>query len=81
MRKKVTAPMGDDAMKHDEEKIKDKGRRKFLQGTVSAGAGAAVVVAVPGVVAGTETEKADEKSAKGYRLTQHILDYYKSASS
>ena len=67
-------------MKHDDKKIADSSRRKFLRGTASAGAGVAVVAAVPGVVAATDVEVKD-KSAKGYRLTQHILDYYKSAAS
>lgn len=67
-------------MKHDDEKITDSSRRKFLRGTASAGAGVAVVSAVPTVVAATDVEE-KEKSPKGYRLTQHILDYYKSTTS
>lgn len=68
-------------MKHDDEQVKDNGRRKFLHGAAGAGVGVAVISSVPGVVAATDTEGEKEKSAKGYRLTQHILDYYKSAAS
>jgi len=58
-------------------------RRIFLRGTVLTSAGAAVATAVPGVavasVAETEPEVAGKQ--KGYRLTRHIVDYYKTAAS
>jgi len=50
---------------------------------VLTSAGAAVATAVPGLaiasVAETESEPAGKQ--KGYRLTQHIVDYYKTAAS
>lgn len=68
-------------MKHDDEQTTDSGRRKFLRGAASAGAGVAVIAAVPGAVTATDEKSEKDKSPKGYRLTQHILDYYKSAAS
>lgn len=68
-------------MKHDDEQVTDNSRRKFLRGTAGAGAGVAVVAAVPGVVTATDAETEKDKTPKGYRLTQHILDYYKSTTS
>jgi hypothetical protein len=67
-------------MKKDKQKTTDSSRRKFLQGAAGAGAGVAIVAAVPAAVsAADETPKGDKP--EGYRLTQHILDYYKSATS
>lgn len=58
----------------------DQQRRKFLRGTVATGAGAVIAASsVDAVVAATPeptTDKADGKQG-GYRLSQHILDYYK----
>ncbi len=58
-------------------------RRDFLRGTLTASAGLAAVAMTPkGVAAVAEGAEAPEKAAgsKGYRATQHVLDYYKSAS-
>ena len=57
-------------------------RRVFLRGTVLTSAGAAVVTAVPGVAVASATETLSEPAGKkkGYRLTQHIVDYYKTAA-
>jgi len=67
-------------MKKDEKKSVDVSRRKFLQGSAAAGAGAVLTAAVPTtVVAAPETEA--EKGNKGYQVTQHVTDYYKSAAS
>lgn len=58
-------------------------RRTFLRGTVLTSAGAAVAAAVPGVAiaSAAETESEPGSKQKGYRLTQHIVDYYKTAAS
>jgi hypothetical protein len=58
-------------------------RRIFLRGTVLTTAGAAVATAVPGVAVASATETMSEPAGKqqGYRLTQHIADYYKTAAS
>lgn len=67
-------------MKKNQEKLDDVGRRSFLRGSAAAGAGAAVVAAVPGAAsADDETQVDDEK--KGYRLTDHIIAYYKTTAS
>lgn len=59
-------------------------RRKFLRNAAVAGGAAAAASAAPGI-ATAETEAtsptATESGRDGYRLTQHIIDYYKSAAS
>lgn len=57
-------------------------RRSFLSGGAILGAGTLVAVTLPGVAAAVETQEAEIKNKKeeGYRLTQHIADYYKSAA-
>ena len=69
-------------MKHDET---DKQRRDFLQKSVAT---AAIAVTVPGVaVAGTleepdrDAQESDNKTTgnkAGYRLSPHVIAYYKS---
>lgn len=66
--------------KYAEAKIS---RRKFLSGGAMIGAGVVAAVAVPSAaVAATQQEPKIENTKKeeGYRLTQHIADYYKSAA-
>ncbi len=57
-------------------------RRIFLRGTVLTSAGAAVATAVPGVAVASVAETKSEAAGKhkGYRLTRHIVDYYKTAA-
>ncbi len=58
-------------------------RRTFLRGTVLTSAGAAMATTIPGVAVAsvTETESEPDSKHKGYHLTQHIVDYYKTAAS
>ena len=57
-------------------------RRKFLRDATVTGGIAAVAVGSPATVIAADVEQtAEKKPAEGYRLTQHILDYYKSAAS
>ena len=57
-------------------------RRKFLRNTAISGGVAAASVTAPGIAAADTNEVAEEGHPReGYRLTQHILDYYKSAAS
>ena len=57
-------------------------RRKFLRDAGIAGGAAAVAAASPGVALAEDTAAtAAEKPTEGYRLTKHVLDYYKSAAS
>jgi hypothetical protein len=65
------------------DKQADKNRRKFLYGTLAGGAGVALTVAAPGIVVATAADESPDtgNNNKGYRLTQHIVDYYKTAAS
>jgi len=57
-------------------------RRKFLRDASVTGGIAAVAAGAPGMaLAETADEAGEQKPTEGYRLTQHILDYYKSAAS
>jgi hypothetical protein len=57
-------------------------RREFLRGSAIAGAGVAVASSIPSVSLATTSEGAvdDQPVEEGYRLTRHIIDYYKSAA-
>jgi nitrous oxide reductase len=57
-------------------------RRDFLRGSAIAGAGVAVASSIPSAsLASTSESLADDQPAEeGYRLTQHIIDYYKTAA-
>ena len=66
----------------NKQQLPDTQRRDFLRGSIAAATGVAVTVAAGKLIA-SDTEKAagikvDKK--EGYRLTQHIADYYKSAA-
>ena len=52
-------------MKRENRPVDEK-RRKFLGSAATATAA---------------TDEASQEEGKGYRLTQHVLDYYKSAAS
>jgi hypothetical protein len=57
-------------------------RRQFLRDAGVAGGAAAVAASAPGIALAEDSgEVAEQKPAEGYRLTKHILDYYKSAAS
>ena len=59
---------------------KDQKRREFIKKSTLVGAGiAATAAASTGVIADVETVSSDKPEQKGYQLTQHVLDYYKSA--
>ena len=56
-------------------------RREFLRRTAATGVGTMAALALPGGVSATPTEEREERSNdKGYRLTKHIVDYYKAAA-
>jgi hypothetical protein len=57
-------------------------RRAFMRDAVSAGAGAAVATLAPGAAAAEPADRAGgaEQTPKGYRLSQHVLDYYKTTT-
>ncbi len=57
-------------------------RRQFLTSGALLGAGTVAAVAIPSTVAAAPEVVDETKSKKeeGYRLTQHVADYYKSAA-
>ncbi len=64
--------------KYAEAKIS---RRQFLSSGAAIGATAVAAVAIPNVALATEEVPVVENNKEeGYRLTQHIADYYKSAA-
>jgi hypothetical protein len=69
-------------MKESKQNV-SQSRRKFLRDAGATGGLAAVAASAPGIALaeGSEEGAATEKPSEGYRLTQHILDYYKSAAS
>jgi hypothetical protein len=59
---------------------KDKERREFIKKSTLVGAGvAATTMASTRAIAEVSTDSAEKPGQKGYQLTQHVLDYYKSA--
>ena len=60
----------------------DKQRREFIRNSTLIGAGVAAVAVAPGAAAvGVTSEKSEDKKQKGYQLTPHVLEYYKSAAN
>lgn len=60
----------------------EQSRRDFLGKGAILGASAVAVAALPNVASAIETPELgiETKKEEGYRLTQHIADYYKSAT-
>ena len=68
-------------MKKPEQQV-SQSRRKFMRDAAVTSGVAAAAVTAPGVaLAEAAPTPVNEKPEGGYRLTQHILDYYKSAAS
>ena len=62
--------------------LKDQERRQFIKKSTLIGAGvAATSMASTSAIADLDDDspKNPEQKQKGYQLTQHVLDYYKSA--
>ena len=71
-------------MKNNRNNHPDAERREFIRGSLAAGIGAATVMAAPGVAvasAGTGDKERPESTQQGYRLSRHILEYYRTAAS
>jgi hypothetical protein len=66
-----------------EQSLLDKDRRAFVTKTAGIGVGVASAAVLPSVaVAGTsESNPESKKQQKGYQLTDHVADYYQSASN
>ncbi len=60
----------------------DKSKRDFIKKSALAGAGVAASTVVSGeAVAAVNAGDKETRQDKGYQLTPHILEYYKSAAS
>jgi anaerobic selenocysteine-containing dehydrogenase len=69
-------------MKKDLKQSYDASRREFLRGSAAAGVGAVVAANVPGTAAAAaEQQQTEDLLQKGYRLTDHIVEYYKTTAS
>ena len=65
-------------MKRDVKQV-DAGRRKFINGAAAAGLGSFAAASPPmSTLAAPLQESGQENEGKGYRLSPHVLDYYKS---
>ncbi len=64
------------------ERLADTQRRDFLKGSIATATGIAAAAAVGQSIAGIAGAGTGEVPDKkeGYRLTQHVADYYKSAA-
>ena len=59
---------------------KNEARREFIKKSTLVGAGvAASAMTSTAVIANVDTGSNEKPEQKGYQLTQHVLDYYKSA--
>lgn len=68
-------------MKKDRQKL-DSSKRDFIKKSAFAGAGVVATAVVSGEAVATVSEETEQTGKnKGYRLTAHVLEYYKSAAS
>lgn len=68
-------------MKNPKQQV-SQSRRRFLRDAGVSGGIVAVAATAPGAaLAEAEDSGTEQKPREGYRLTKHILDYYKSAAS
>jgi len=66
------------------KKIKNdlnKKRREFIKSSTLAGAGVVATTVLPGTAIASNSVEEPEEKQKGYQLTEHVLEYYKSAAS
>jgi len=68
-------------MNKDMKQSVDTKRREFMRDSISASVSVAVAASVPVSALASEDEPAVVKKQQGYHLTNHILEYYKSAAS
>ncbi len=66
-------------MKKDKQ-LKDQDRREFIKKSTLIGAGVAASTLATAEVIADSGETVEPTRSKGYHVTQHVLDYYKSAS-
>ena len=64
------------------DKSLDENKRDFIKKSVLVGAGiAATTLTSAEAVAAVGVDEGEVKKDKGYQLTQHVADYYKSVAS
>ncbi len=64
----------------NKRQLKDQERREFIKKSTLAGAAvAATTLASTPAIAQVSEDIAAKPDQKGYQLTQHVMDYYKSA--
>jgi hypothetical protein len=64
----------------NKSQLKNEERREFIKKSTLAGAGVAATSMVStAAIAGVGSDVEQKPEQKGYHLTQHVLDYYKSA--
>ena len=64
----------------NKSQLKDQERREFIKKSTLVGAAvAATSVASTGAIAQVSDDITAKPSQKGYQLTSHVMDYYKSA--
>ena len=64
----------------NKRQLKDQERREFIKKSTLVGAAvAATTLASTEAIAQVSEEIAEQPTQKGYQLTQHVMDYYKSA--
>ncbi len=60
----------------------DKSKREFIKNSTLVGAGLAAAAVAPGAAASSVSSgKPEDKKQKGYQLTPHVIEYYKSAAN
>ena len=65
---------------NDKKPLKDQDRREFIKKSTLIGASvAATTLASTQVIADVGSKSTEPAKQKGYQLTPHVLDYYKSA--
>ena len=59
----------------------NKTRREFIKNSTLVGAGVVATTVLPGTAIASNSMAEPEEKQKGYQLTEHVLEYYKSAAS
>ncbi|AKH20486.1 twin-arginine translocation signal domain-containing protein [Sedimenticola thiotaurini] len=70
-------------MKQDQNRNPDADRRRFIKDSLVTGVGIATATVLPGTLmaAGQDGSAGEPKAQKGYHLTPHIIEYYKTMRS
>lgn len=65
-----------------DQTLQDQQRRNFVKKSTLVGVGVAAAATLPAtaVAVSSDNELSDTSQQKGYQVTQHVIDYYKSAA-